>query len=77
VGFHSGFVKIIGFPFYNKQGIVGTISETGPQAVTVLFRDQPGFAVNNLDGAFRTGRDTQAATITALIIYFDDISFDS
>lgn len=38
-----------------------------------LFHNQPGLAVNDLDGPFLTGRDALSATVAQFLVDFDDL----
>ena len=69
--FDSGLVKLIRFAFFYSDGIERAIAEAGAEAVTEVVGNQAGFAVDNLDGAFGTGRDTESAAVAFLFIDLD------
>jgi hypothetical protein len=49
--------------------------DAGSEAVTHQVADQPGFAVNDLQGAFVTTRNTKAASIAKRLINFYHFSY--
>jgi len=73
---HGLFVKIFSVQFLNMESIFGTFSETGAETVAILFRRQAGLAVDNLNGAFRTGGDALTAAVTFFFIDPYNLAFD-
>ncbi len=72
--FDRFFIKFIRFTLFHSYGVSWTISETCPESVAKIFGNQSGFAVDDLDGAFRTSRNAKSATVALVLIDFDDIS---
>ena len=64
-------VKLIRLAINNPQRVLGTFIQAGPQAVTVLIRYHPGFAIHNGNSPFGTGRDTVSASIAELFVDFN------
>ena len=69
--FHSSLIKLVCFAFFYRNCVKWTISQTGAEAVAEVIGNQAGFTVDNLDGAFGTGRDTESAAVALLFINFD------
>jgi hypothetical protein len=65
---HEGF----GFPFFDDQSPLGAFPQAGPQAIAKLVGQQPGLAVHDLDGPFRTGGDAEAAAVTFFLVDTDN-----
>ena len=55
---------------------MGTLSDTGAQAVTEHIGDDFGLAVNNLKGTFGTTGYAIPAAVAALFVDFDNFSHD-
>jgi hypothetical protein len=72
---HRLFVELIGLSLLDGDGIHGTVSEAGAQSIAQVIGEQPGLAVDDLDRAFGTGRNTKAAAVAFFLIYFYDLSF--
>jgi len=74
--FHGLFVEVFRFSFDDSESILGAFSQTGSQAVTELFRYQPGLPVHDLQRPLGAGRHTQAAAVAFFFVDLDDLSFD-
>jgi hypothetical protein len=69
--FDSELIKFVRLAFFYSNSIERTISKAGSDAVAEVVGNQAGFTVDNLDGAFGTGRDTESATVALLFIDFN------
>jgi hypothetical protein len=72
---HRLFIEFIGHPLLDGDGIHGTVSEAGAQAIAQVVGDQPCLAVDDPNGAFGTGRNAEAAAVAFFLIYFYYFSF--
>jgi hypothetical protein len=70
------FVKFRGLALFNGYRILGALSDTRSQTITINFADQLGFAVNYLYSTFSTGVHTLATPIAFFFIYFYNVSQD-
>jgi hypothetical protein len=71
----GGFVEIIGFALFDMNGVLWTVAEAGTQAVTQIVGHEFGFAVDDLNGTFRTGRHAKTASVAFFLIDMNDIPF--
>lgn len=62
------FVVCVGFPLLDGDGTLRTIAQAGAQAVTKIFTDQAGLAVNDPYRAFGARRNTEPATVTEFLV---------
>ncbi len=60
--------------FFDGNGSFGTMSQTCAQAVAEEVADQPGLAVNHLQGSLGTSGKAKTATVAFSLIYLDDLS---
>jgi hypothetical protein len=74
--FYGVLVEILRLPFDDLEGILGALSQTGPQPITELLSDEPGFPVYDLYSALGTGRNTYPTAITCCFVDFDDLPFN-
>jgi hypothetical protein len=56
------FIEVFRFPFLDRDSALRAL-EAVAQAVTVLLADEPGFAIDDLQGAFSAGGDAHAAAV--------------
>jgi hypothetical protein len=59
----------------NGQGVLGTSSKTGADAVAVFLSHKSGLSVYDPDGALGAGGDAEAAAIAFFFVDPDDFSF--
>jgi hypothetical protein len=57
------------------NGVLWTVAEAGTQAVTQIVGHEFGFAVDDLNGTFRTGRHAKTASVAFFLIDMNDIPF--
>jgi hypothetical protein len=70
------FVEVLGLPLDHLERTRRALTKARAEAVTVFFRNELRFAVNEFQSAFRTGNDALAAAVALFFVYFYDIAFD-
>lgn len=68
-------IKLIRLTFDDPDGIARAFTEAGTETVTKVISSKNCFTINNFDCPFGTGRNTESATVTFLLIDFNNISF--
>jgi hypothetical protein len=68
-------VEFIGFANLDMDGVLGAVAETGAQPIAEIVGYQARLAIDNLNGAFRAGRNTETATVAFVLVDVNDISF--
>ena len=72
---HGGFfVERHRLPLDDRNGIVRTFAQAGPQPVAEQIGDEFRFAIDDLDGPFGTGGHTEPASVALLFIDPDDLT---
>jgi hypothetical protein len=72
--FYGRFVKCFDFSIHDPEGAGGAVADACAQSVAVLFGNQTGLPVDDLQGAFFASGNALAASITQILIDFDDFS---
>ncbi len=72
---HEICVKFPRFSFDDADGISRALAETGAETVTEVIGSKNRLAVYYLDCPFRAGWNTDAAPVTFLLVYGNDLSF--
>jgi hypothetical protein len=71
---HGIFIKLVGCPLDNRDGVLRALAEACPQPVTEVIGGKYRLAVNDLYGPFRAGWDAETAAVASLPIYLDNLS---
>jgi len=73
-GLDGGFVELVSLALFNSYRIERAGSQAGAQPVAEILGQQFGLAVDNLDRAFGTIRNTQTAAGAFVFVNPDDLS---
>lgn len=75
VGHDPPFVVGLGLAFLNGNRVLRTMAKARTQTVAAEIANESGLAINELDGALRTGGNAVAAAIAPLLVYLDNLPF--
>jgi len=67
-------VELVSITLFYRDGVLGAVSQTSPQTITINLFDQLCFAVDYLDGSLGAGGYAISAAITFVLVNFYYVS---